>query len=356
MAFTSDEEAVVAEKDGDLLLLNFKNKSRKIISGFPSDLADSLLIDLKKYPKGTYPNDSDGIRIKYNAGIFEILLHPEFEHNNRIYVSYVSEKDHQFTTKVISAVLDNNELQDVETILLVEPYCDGLFHFGGGMIFGDDGKLYVTVGERLFGDSLQPDLPIAQNLEDARGKIYRLNPDGSIPSDNPIFGTQSVPGIYALGIRAAQGITKDPRNGKIWFSEHGTIQGDELNILRPGVNYGWPIKSTGGYRGGYVPPKLEGDYTDPVWSWYKTIAPTGLTFYTGDDFPAWKNNIILPGLSKGNFWRLEIEDEEIISVEELFINDRHRTRKAVQSPTGKLYILTDENDGKIFQIVPKVID
>jgi len=152
------------------------------------------------------------------------------------------------------------------------------------------------------------------------------------------------------GIRAAQGLTIDPRTDKIWFSEHGTYQGDELNQLIAGANYGWPIKSTGDYRGGYVPPKLDRDFTDPKWSWYKTIAPTGLTFYTGTEFPQWKNNLIIPGLSRGNFWRLVIEGDQVQSVEELFITDRHRTRKAVQSPMGQLYILTDDVNGKIIRI------
>jgi len=351
LAFVSDNEALVAEKDGDLLKINLSTKERQIISGFPDDLADSLLIEISKYPRGVYPNNSDGFKGKYNAGIFEVLLDPAYDSNDWIYVSYVSEKDKKFATKVIRAKLNNNELTEVETLLVALPYVDGLFHFGGGMIFGNDGKLYVTVGERLFGDILQPKLPIAQNYKDQRGKIYRLNPDGSIPSDNPDFGKDAVQGIYAAGIRAAQGLTIDPRTGNIWFSEHGTHQGDELNILSAGANYGWPIKSTGSYRGGYEPPKMERDFTDPKWSWYKTMAPTGLTFYTGTEFPEWKNNLIIPGLSRGNFWRLVIEEDEIKSVEELFIDDRHRTRKAVQSPDGQLYILTDYDNGQIIRIV-----
>ncbi len=350
MAFLSNDEAVLAEKDGDLLRVNLSSKTRKIINGFPDDLADSLLIDNSLYPKGTYPMDSDGMKLKFNAGIFEVILDPEFHSNNYVYISYVSEKNKQFATKVIRAKLINDALKNIDTILFAGPYADGLFHFGGGMIFGDDRKLYVTVGERLFGDSLQPAVPIAQNYQDRRGKIYRINSDGSIPEDNPGFGPNAVPGLYAVGIRAAQGLTKDPRTGKIWFSEHGTYQGDELNLLEKGNNYGWPIESTGGYRGGYVPPRMNREFTKPKWSWFKTIAPTGLSFYTGIEFPEWKNNLIIPGLSKGNFWRLVIENDEIISVEELFINHRHRTRKVVQSPKGQLYILTDENNGKIIRI------
>jgi len=350
MCFLSDHEAILAEKDGDLLRINLKHKTKQVIQGLPTDLADSLLIDNSKYPRGTYPRDSDGFKGKYNAGIFEVLLDPNFASNNWIYISYVSEKEQQFALKVIRAKLEENTLTNVETLLLALPYADGLFHFGGGMIFGNDEKLYITAGERLFGDHMQPPLPIAQNHQDMRGKIYRINSDGSIPDDNPVFEADAVPGIFALGIRAAQGLTKDPRTGKIWFSEHGTMQGDELNLLTAGANYGWPIKSTGGYRGGYEPPELKRDYTGPNWFWHKTIAPTGLTFYTGSEFPTWKDNLIVPGLSAGNFWRLVIEDDQIKSVEELFVHERHRTRKAVQSPNGELYILTDEEDGKVIRV------
>ena len=350
MAFLSADEAILAEKDGDLLRINLSTKSKTKIKGFPNDLADSLLIKEANYPKGTYPRGSDGFKGRYNAGIFEVVLDPDFDNNQWIYISYVSEKEKKYATKVIRAKLIDDELKEIEPLLLALPYADGLFHFGGGMLFGKDKKLYITVGERLFGDSLQPSLPIAQNFQDQRGKIYRINADGSIPVDNPDFGEDAVPGIYAAGIRAAQGLSLDSRTGNIWFSEHGTNQGDELNLLTKGANFGWPIKSTGSYRGGYVPPNLDREFTEPMWSWYKTIAPTGLTFYTGTEFPEWKNNLIVPGLSRGNFWRLVIENDTILSVEELFINDRHRTRKAVQSPDGQLYILTDYEDGQLIRI------
>jgi len=350
MAFLSEDQALVAEKDGDLLLVNLATKEKIAVQGFPADLADSLLVVAEDYPLGTYPTGVNGFKGRYNAGIFEVILDPNYTSNQWIYISYVSEQNKKYATKVIRAKLQNNRLIDIKPLLVALPYADGLFHFGGGLLFGSDSKLYVTVGERLFGDSLQPPLPIAQNMADQRGKIYRINPDGSIPSDNPDLGANAVPGVYASGIRAAQGMAIDPRTGNIWFSEHGTIQGDELNLLEKGSNYGWPIISTGSYRGGYEPPELDREFSVPKWYWHHTVAPTGLTFYTGTEFPQWKNNLIVPGLSRGNFWRFVIEKNTIISVEELFINERDRTRKAVQSPGGQLYILTDEANGRIIRI------
>lgn len=350
MAFLSEDEALVSEKDGDLLMVNLLTKEKKPIKGFPSDLADSLIIIAKNYPLGTYPTGTNGFKGRYNAGIFDVVLDPDFSTNQWIYITYAAEKEKKYATKVIRAKLQDNRLTELQTLLVALPYADGLFHFGGGLLFGKDGKLYISIGERLFGDALQPKIPIAQDLQDQRGKIYRINSDGSIPTDNPSFGENAVEGLYASGIRNTQGMTLDSRTGNIWFTEHGTIQGDELNLLEKGANYGWPLVSTGKYRGGYEPPKMEKELTVPKWNWYKTIAPTGLSFYTGTEFPLWKNNLIIPGLSRGNFWRVVIEGTTIKSVEELFIDDRDRIRKVMQSPNGQLYILTDEANGRIIRI------
>ncbi len=351
-AFLSNNVALLSEKDGHLLKVNLVTKEKIKIKGFPSDLMDTITINSKAYAPGNFPRDADGKRIKYNAGIFDVVLHPEFETNNTLYVSYVSQQGELSTTKVIRAVLENDSLTQVRSILVAKPYTEGLFHYGGGMTFGADNKLYITVGERLFSESNQPAMPIAQDLTDKRGKIYRLNADGSIPNDNPDFGKEAVPGIYAAGIRAAQGMTLNKKTGAIWFTEHGTRQGDEINLLKASLNYGWPVKTTGGYRGsGYEPPALEERvFTDPKWYWLQTVAPTGLTFYTGDEFPQWKDNLFVSGLSRGSLWRVVLEGETITSLEELFVNDRVRTRKVVQSPDGKLYLLTDEVDGKMILI------
>ncbi|MCL6266804.1 PQQ-dependent sugar dehydrogenase [Flagellimonas myxillae] len=340
IAFMSTAEALISEKDGNLLLVNLNSKEKTIIKGFPEDLTDSIR----------------AIHFGDNSGIFEVLTSPNFKSDSLVYFSYAAKKKGAgTTTKVARAKLNNDSLTKHETLLIAEPYTKEYYHYGGGMTFGKDGKLYITIGERLFWERDEPPLPIAQDVADKRGKIYRINPDGSIPEDNPNFGVGSIPGIYALGIRAAQGITVQPGSGKIWFSEHGTIQGDEINILEAGANYGWPNVTSGKLRSSdYTPPQLDDvSFIPPVWFWPHTVAPTGLTFYTGNDFPHWKNNLFVPGLSRGSLWRFRIDDTTIKSAEELFIDDRVRIRKARQSPDGKLYILTDEDNGKLIQIIPQ---
>lgn len=332
IAFLSNEEALISEKGGDLIRVNLADKSRHVIAGAPSD----LVLDRRG-----------------NNGIFEVLLSPDFKSDNYIYLAYAAQKDGATTTKIIRVILENNALTDIETILVAQPYTENeRFHYGGGMVFGGDGKLYITIGERLFSEENQPDTPIAQNLADRRGKIYRFNPDGSIPADNPDFGADAVAGLYAIGIRAAQGLAVHPVTQDIWFSEHGTHQGDEINRLIKGANYGWPVKTSGKYRfKDYAPPAMEGtDFTDPEWFWLQTVAPTGLTFYSGDEFPTWNNDLIVPGLSRGSLWRINFEDQKIASIEELFIGDHVRSRKAAQSPDGTLYMLTDTE----YTIIPGV--
>lgn len=334
MAFISEDEVLISEKEGDLVRVNLSTKEKMRILGFPSDLEDSL---------GGFGD---------NTGKFEVLVDPDFKNNKFIYLSYAARGAGGRTTKIIRAVLERDALQQIKVLFVATPYTRERFHYGGGMVFGKDGKLYFTIGERLFTERDEPVIPIAQDIEDKRGKIYRINADGTIPNDNPGFGNKATPGLYAIGIRAAQGLTLENNSGKIWFSEHGTHQGDEINLLTAGANYGWPVKTTGKYRfAEYAPKPIAGNnYTDPVWSWMHTMAPTGLHFYSGNEFAAWNRNLLVGGLSKGSLWRLVIENDTIKSAEELFADDRVRIRKVAQSPMGKLYILTDEVNGKLIRV------
>lgn len=334
MAFISEDEALISEKEGDLIKFNLTSREKIKIQGYPADLEDSL---------ATFGD---------NTGKFEVVLDPDFKNNKYIYLSYAAKSAKGRTTKIIRAVLEKESLKQIKVLFVAEPYSYQRVHYGGGMTFGRDGKLYFTIGERLFTEKDEPALPIAQNVEDKRGKIYRINPDGTIPADNPDFGSKATPGLYATGIRASQGLTVEPLTGKIWFSEHGTHQGDEVNILTPGANYGWPMKTRGKYRfADFAPTPVPGNsYTDPVWSWLQTVAPTGLHFYSGNEFASWNRNLLVGGLSAGSVWRMVIEGETIKSAEELFTDNRLRIRKVVQSPMGKLYILSDEINGKLIRI------
>ncbi len=353
MAFLSENEALVTEKDGDLLRVNLLTKERRALRGIPEDRTDSVTTKAADATSLHYPRGiRAGITTTFNEGLLEVVLDPDFATNKHLYLSYVAQGEGGTTTKVIRARLEGDALTNIQPLLVALPFSDGSFHYGGGMTFGSDGKLYITIGERLFSEALQPPIPIAQDLTDSRGVIYRINPDGSIPDDNPDLGPDAVPGAYAYGIRNAQGIAVNPASGRLWFTEHGTVQGDELNVLQAGANYGWPLETTGRYRAPtYEPPALDhGPLTPPVWFWQHTVAPTGLTFYTGDEFPEWKNDLLVPGLSAGSLWRFRIENDVPRSAEELFLDQRDRTRKVAQSPEGKLYLLTDAPDGKIVRI------
>jgi len=337
IAFIDTAKVLITEKDGHLIRANMASGEKKVVRGFPKDLVDSIR----------------AVDFRDNSGMFEVVLHPNFDQNQWVYVSYAAENAQGMATKVMRGRLVADSLADVVTIFEAGPYRVDYFHYGGGMVFGTDGKLYCTIGERYYNEGDQPALPVAQDLTDKRGKIHRLNDDGTIPDDNPDFGPEAVPSIYACGIRAAQGITLNKATGQIWFSEHGSTQGDELNLLQAGANYGWPIVTTGKYRNAaFAPPKLEGrTYTAPVHYWLQTIAPTGLVFYEGPEFEAWQGDIVMAGLSRGSLWRIHLEGSVVTRVEELFVHDRVRSRKVALSPNKQLYMLTDEPNGKLVRVI-----
>ena len=328
MAFISAREILITEKEGGLVRADLQSGDRVKVAGLPGDIADNIRAEV--------PFD--------NGGLFDVALDPNFGTEPWVYLSYSAQSADSLTTKVVRARLMGDTLTDLETLLVAEPFTKGeFFHYGGGLAFGADGNLYITVGERIYNERDNPPVPIAQDVTDRRGKIYRINADGSIPDDNPDFGDGAVAGLFALGIRAAQGVTLHPETGELWFSEHGSRQGDEINRLVAGGNYGWPIVTAGGYRNDdFVPPEPgDTEFETPVWSWLQTVAPTGLVFYTGDEFPDWEGDLFVSGLSRGSFWRLNFEDGRIDSVEELFVDDRVRSRDVAVSPDGALYILTD---------------
>ncbi|MEO1731462.1 MAG: PQQ-dependent sugar dehydrogenase [Pseudomonadota bacterium] len=328
MAFIDAKSVLITEKEGGLVLADLATGTRLDVAGLPSDIFEDI--------RGEVPFD--------NSGLFDVALDSDFAQDPWVYLSYSAAQGDGLTTKVVRAMLVDGALFNTETLLVAEPFTQGeFFHYGGGLAFGADGKLYVTVGERIFNETAGPPLPIAQDVSDRRGKIYRINRDGSIPADNPEFGEGAVPGLFAIGIRASQGIALKPDTGELWFSEHGSRQGDEINRLVAGANYGWPIVTTGGYRNdNYAPPPPgETAFQSPEWSWPQTVAPTGLAFYSGAEFPEWRGDLFVSGLSLGSFWRFDFEGGRIVGVEEMFVNDRKRSRDVAMAPDGSLYMLTD---------------
>jgi aldose sugar dehydrogenase len=333
MALLSQREALVSEKDGGLVRVDLASGAVTPILGFPSDLDNVRRGD---------PRD--------NSGMFGVALDPVFARNGLVYVAYSAGDAQGTVLRVVRARLRGDTLDGVREVFRAKPLSTDRFHYGGGLAFGADGKLYLTAGERIFNETDQPAMPVAQDSSDMRGKIYRLNPDGTIPADNPGFGPGAVAGLYAVGIRAAQGITRHPRTGALWFSEHGSVQGDEINLLVPGANYGWPQRTTGSYRSQtYRPPALaDRVLTEPKHVWSETVAPTGLTFYDHEAVPEWHGDLFVAGLSRGSLWRLDVDGERITGATRVL--EGVRLRNVRQSPDGQLYLLTDEKEGRILRV------
>jgi glucose/arabinose dehydrogenase len=225
-------------------------------------------------------------------------------------------------------------------------------HFGGRLVFARDGTLFVTQGERAITEGRMQ----AQRLDSLLGKIVRINRDGSIPQDNPFAGRSDArPEIWSFGHRNVEAATLHPTTGELWEVEHGTRGGDEINISRKGRDYGWP---TIAYGIEYIGTQITGGIQQqdgmeqPVYYWDPVIAPSGMTFYTGDLFPAWKNNLFIGGLASEALVRLTIDGDRVVDEERLLtdMRPRERIRDVVQGPDGALYLLTDNSEGRILKL------
>ena len=282
------------------------------------------------------------------GGLLEVAIHPEFAKNQLVYLTYSKGKDKQGTTALARGRFDGKALVDVKDILVTDNWNEGGVHFGSKLAFGRDGVLYMTVGERN-------DRHRAQNTNIHGGKILRLKDDGTVPPDNPFVGKPDVkPEIFSYGHRNAQGIAVHPDTGAIWASEHGPQGGDELNLVQAGKNYGWPVITFGREYSGEVisaQPAREG-MEQPFISWSPSPGLSGMAFYTGDKFPAWKGQVFLGALAGLGVWRVGM-NEKGLAGRELQLNAlRQRIRDVRQGPDGFLYLVVDANPGGILRVEP----
>ncbi len=324
MAFLPDGRMLVTERAGRLRLVGQDGALSEPLAGVP-----------EVYEVG-------------QGGLLDVALDPDFATNQIIYFSFAEPGDEGGGTAVARAVLAGDRLEQAKVIFRQQPKLDSGHHFGSRLVFLRDGTLIVTLGDRNQRQFI-PDMTAHI------GKLVRINRDGSAPQDNPFVAQKNVaPEIYSLGHRNVQGATLHPDSGELWTVEHGARGGDEINIPKPGKNYGWPIISYGReYSGakigeGTSRPGLE----QPVYYWDPSIAPSGMTFYTGDKFPAWRGNLFVGALKDQMLVRLEVDGNRIVAEERLLEDMGERIRDVVQGPDGYLYLLTDESDGRLLRIEP----
>lgn len=325
LAFLPDGRLLVTERPGRLRVVGRDGKISAPIRGLP-----------QVYAQG-------------QGGLLDIALDPDFARNRLIYWSYAEPRPDGAGTAVARGrlVSDLSRLERVDVIFRQEPSGSGSNHFGSRLVFGRDGMLFITLGDRY---SLRDK---AQDLSTTLGKVVRINPDGSIPSDNPFRNTPGArPEIWSYGHRNVQSAALAPDDGALWTVEHGARGGDEVNIPRAGRNYGWPIITYGrDYSGARIGEgTAKAGMEQPVFYWDPSIAPSGAAFYSADAAPAWKGDLFVGALAGMALVRLSREGETVTGEERLALGKR--VRDVRQGPDGALWLAIDDADGEILRVEP----
>lgn len=292
------------------------------------------------------------VRAKGQGGLLDIQLHPDYAKNGWIYLAYSKPSEKGALTAIVRGRLKGNEFTDVETIFdpPADEATDGGNHFGCRMQFDGKGYLYFTIGDR--GDVTTP-ANNAQKLTNVKGKVHRIHDDGRIPEDNPFVKESGArPTIWAWGNRNAQGLVYDRENGRLWETEHGPRGGDELNLIKKGLNYGWPVVTYGiNYSGTPIAEKTEQPGMEPpVVHWTPSIAASGLALYSGDAFPKWKGNLFAGGLAHQKIIRIALDGDKVAS-QEILLEKSGRVRDVRAFDDGFLYVLYDQ-PGKLVRLTP----
>ncbi len=343
MAFLPDGKMLVTERPGRLRVVTADGKMSEPVTGLPA-------------------MDARG-----QGGLLDVALDPAFASNRLIYWSYSEQQADQSNNTAVARgrFVDDATAPRVESVQVIFHQVPSLQksnqHYGSRLVFGRDGTLFVTLGDRSITEGRMQ----AQRMDGLLGKIVRINSDGSIPKDNPFVGKEGVrPEIWSIGHRNIQGATLHPTTGELWEVEHGTRGGDEINIARKGKDYGWPTIAYGIEYSGQ--PILEGitskaGMEQPVYYWDPVIAPGNMMFYTGNLFPEWKGSLFVGGMASTHLVRLIVDVDRVVGEERLLTDlqpVRQRIRDVRQGPDGAVYVLTepargDTTPGRLLKLTPK---
>ena len=283
------------------------------------------------------------------GGLFDVVLHPDFAKNSLIYFAYAGRGDDGVGTELARGRFAGNRLENVQVLFRQSPKGTRGQHFGGRIVFDRAGFVYLTLGDR-------GEMQRAQRPDDHAGSVIRLHDDGRVPRDNPFAGKAGwKPEKFTLGNRNMQGAALHPQTGMLWTHEHGPQGGDEVNVIRAGFNYGWPVITYGvnygiGTRIGEGSAKA--GMAQPIHYWVPSIAPSGMAFYAGERFPNWKGNLFVGALRDQMLVRLVLDGEKVVKEERLLKGVLGRIRDVRVGPDGLIYVLTDESTGVIARLEP----
>ena len=323
MAFLPDNRMMVTDRIGDLWIVEKDGKDKVKVSG-------------------EIPN----VRSKGQGGMLDVAVHPDFNTNSYIYLSYSDYSENKSHTSLIRAKLVNNSLVNSQIIFRPEEkfFTKRSLHFGSRIIFDDKGFIFFCIGDR-------GDRDLAQNLDMPNGKMYRIRDDGTIPIDNPFYYTKgAIKSIWSYGHRNPQGLALHPSTRQLWEAEHGPRGGDEVNIILRGHNYGWPVITYGKNYSGTIISKLthhEG-MDQPVFHWTPSIAVCGIAFYKGSQFPEWKNNLLATSLKYERLHRVELDGMNMVK-DEIIFEAESRVRDVEVGPDGIIYVAL-EDPGRIVKL------
>ena len=330
LAFLPDASMLITERPGRLRRLDARGNLSPALEGVPE------------------------VHAQGQGGLLDVVLSPRFADDRLVYLSYAeadADGDRSGTAVGRGRLSeDARRLEDFTVIFRQAPKLSSGQHYGGRMVFGRDGMLFVALGENNR-------RPTAQDLDKLQGKIVRLAPDGSVPAGNPFAGRADARAeIWTYGMRNPQGMALNPWTGELWEHEHGPRGGDEINIIHPGRNYGWPLATYGINYSGFAIPEAKGEslpgMQGPLYWWKKSPAISGMAFYDSDRYPGWRGSLFIGALAEQELIRLQLKDGKVVAEERLLRDLGARIRDVRQGPDGEVYVLTDAGDGVLLRLSP----